>query len=275
MVVKLEISDVSDIVKSIGANNFPEKILTFIQDYVGIDHCTAIWIGPVVTEPALFFTHGLTQPPDEAEKVAQKYVERFRQDPNYLSVMGTTSRQEGTLLPFPRHKIDDPSYVKYFYTEVGVVDKVSTVTSVEGYKILTNFYRLAPSPEFDENERTVLREILPLIAGLIGNHFLISVFPNQQEVEGKQLSKPNSANAVQDVKLLIDNVEEPFSTLSVRERQICEGIVLGQSTENLADTLDISQSTVITYRRRAYGKLGVYSANELLRLLLKVIEHPT
>ena len=59
MTVKIEINHVSELVKSTGSNEFPEKIHAFLQAQVGIDHCLAIYIGPGETEPALLFTYGL------------------------------------------------------------------------------------------------------------------------------------------------------------------------------------------------------------------------
>ena len=86
MTVKIEINHVSELVKSTGSNEFPEKILAFLQAQVGIDHCLAIYIGPGETEPTLLFTYGLVQPADEAEKVAQRHFLWFARTILGLSV---------------------------------------------------------------------------------------------------------------------------------------------------------------------------------------------
>ncbi|MDF0602072.1 helix-turn-helix transcriptional regulator [Psychromarinibacter sp. C21-152] len=54
-------------------------------------------------------------------------------------------------------------------------------------------------------------------------------------------------------------VPAPLTVLSDRERAVCLGILSGQKSEAIAADLGVAASSVITYRKRAYGKLGVTS----------------
>jgi LuxR family transcriptional regulator, activator of tox operons len=56
--------------------------------------------------------------------------------------------------------------------------------------------------------------------------------------------------------------------LKRRESDVCIGIVRGKSSEAIALALGISVNTVLTYRKRAYARLGISSHNELIRLVL-------
>lgn len=56
---------------------------------------------------------------------------------------------------------------------------------------------------------------------------------------------------------------ERFTALSPRERAVCALIVCGRSVEAIAIELEVSPSTVVTFRRRGYAKLGVASRGEL------------
>lgn len=58
----------------------------------------------------------------------------------------------------------------------------------------------------------------------------------------------------------------PLSGLSERERAVCLGILAGHKTEAIAGALGLSADTVITYRRRAYHKLGIASRGALFAL---------
>jgi DNA-binding CsgD family transcriptional regulator len=51
----------------------------------------------------------------------------------------------------------------------------------------------------------------------------------------------------------------PLAALSERERAVCLGILSGRKAEAIAADLDVAPSTVITYRKRAYAKLGITS----------------
>ena len=56
--------------------------------------------------------------------------------------------------------------------------------------------------------------------------------------------------------------------LAGRELDVCIGIVQGRCSEAIALALGISINTVLTYRKRAYARLGISSHNELMRLVL-------
>jgi DNA-binding CsgD family transcriptional regulator len=60
----------------------------------------------------------------------------------------------------------------------------------------------------------------------------------------------------------------PFDRLTAREREVCERIVLGYTSIGIGLDLDIALSSVLTYRKRAYAKLGIGTQNELFALCL-------
>ncbi|MCB1337622.1 MAG: helix-turn-helix transcriptional regulator [Maritimibacter sp.] len=58
----------------------------------------------------------------------------------------------------------------------------------------------------------------------------------------------------------------PLSVLSDRERAVCLGILSGRKTEAIAADLGVAASSVVTYRKRAYHKLGITSRAGLFAL---------
>lgn len=54
-------------------------------------------------------------------------------------------------------------------------------------------------------------------------------------------------------------IPAPLAVLSEREKSVCLGILSGQKAEAIAADIGIAPSTVITYRKRAYDKLGITS----------------
>lgn len=53
------------------------------------------------------------------------------------------------------------------------------------------------------------------------------------------------------------DVPPPLAALSEREQAVCLGILSGRKAEAIAADLGVATSTVITYRKRAYAKLGI------------------
>ena len=59
-----------------------------------------------------------------------------------------------------------------------------------------------------------------------------------------------------------------LGTLTVREREVLEGVVAGQTTKIIASRLGISPRTVDVHRARIMGKLQVHGLSNLVRLSL-------
>ncbi|MNY54382.1 putative transcriptional regulatory protein NarL [compost metagenome] len=66
-----------------------------------------------------------------------------------------------------------------------------------------------------------------------------------------------------------DELSEICPQLTVREREVVQRILDGATTERIAEDLSIRPTTVITYRTRAYEKLGVSSRRELFATVLR------
>jgi DNA-binding CsgD family transcriptional regulator len=60
--------------------------------------------------------------------------------------------------------------------------------------------------------------------------------------------------------------------LTPREREVCERILLGYTSIGIGLDLNIALSSVLTYRKRAYEKLGIAAQNELFALCLEAAQ---
>jgi two-component system invasion response regulator UvrY len=63
--------------------------------------------------------------------------------------------------------------------------------------------------------------------------------------------------------------EDPFASLSVRERQVVTMVVDGHSSSEIATALHLSPKTVDSYRSRLMAKLGVPDVTALVKLALR------
>lgn len=62
------------------------------------------------------------------------------------------------------------------------------------------------------------------------------------------------------------DIPQALAVLSDRERNVCLGILAGKKAEIIAHELGISPATVVTYRARAYDKLGINSRGSLFAI---------
>lgn len=63
--------------------------------------------------------------------------------------------------------------------------------------------------------------------------------------------------------------EDPFTSLSVRERQVVTMVVNGHSSSEIATALHLSSKTVDSYRSRLMAKLGASDVTALVKLALR------
>ena len=59
--------------------------------------------------------------------------------------------------------------------------------------------------------------------------------------------------------------------LSTREAEISAAMILGETQDEIARRVHLSRDTVVTYRRRAYNKLGIANRRDLLRLHRRLV----
>ncbi len=67
-------------------------------------------------------------------------------------------------------------------------------------------------------------------------------------------------------RALDTGIPAPLTVLSSREQAVCLGILAGRKSEAIAGDIGVAASSVITYRKRAYTKLGISSRAELFAL---------
>src|SRR5262249_42727769 len=66
----------------------------------------------------------------------------------------------------------------------------------------------------------------------------------------------------------------PLTRLTEREKAVCLRILAGFSSEAISAELGIGLHSTLTYRKRAYEKLGISSQNELFAIALRLLASP-
>ena len=87
--------------------------------------------------------------------------------------------------------------------------------------------------------------------------------PTQTELEVMMHVELTGRNRVQILRRALAARALP---LTDREQDVCARIVAGYSSEAIALDLGLAASSVATYRKRAYAKLGICSQHDLFAL---------
>jgi DNA-binding CsgD family transcriptional regulator len=253
---------VTRLVSSAGDKLFEERLLGVLNLVLPVDHCVVFTYSPEGKAGHLF-THG-QMPTEEADALASDYVERYhRQDPNYAQIMQEHKLADGdSMAPLKLSGRYDASYRNHFFDRHNLIDKASTVGRVEYGSVYCNFYRMGSSGPFSDGDWAKLELILPLLTSLIAVHYRL-ILGHAASSNGEMAGTPRSV-----VHTVISKKIAPFDRLTERERDVCERILLGYTSIGIGLDLNIAPSSVVTYRRRSYEKLGIATQNELFALCL-------
>ena len=148
--------------------------------------------------------------------------------------------------------IDDRQYRQCF--EVTSVRERLSFFAVDGADLLQLcIYRATVNRTFSAAEMNVFATLARLVTATTLKH----------EALWDHASTPPPL----DIDTLERRLDDVAMGLSLRERQVCARAVVGRTIEETAGDLGIRKTSVITYRQRAYQKLGVSRQGDLLAVV--------
>lgn len=249
--------DLAALTEALGAPAFEDRLLAFLNRVLPVDHVAVFTFDPAGRAGHLFTTSRMDA--DTVQTLTDAYVGGgYAQDPNRALA---AHLKPGELIDHGLEAAYDPAYRQRFFATSGLIDKAATMApaATGAGTVYCNFYRLQDSGRFSAEDWERLRAFLPLVTPLIAaHHRLLPASPQQ------------SAQSV--IHSIISRAAPPFDKLTNREREVCARILLGYSSEAIALDLGVAQSSVTTYRKRAYEKLGITGQSELFSLCLGAVE---
>ena len=88
--------------------------------------------------------------------------------------------------------------------------------------------------------------------------------------QGRRFLSPRVSDRVIDVFIhTLDEVTDPFDTLTPREREVLQLLAEGHTIKSIGERLSISPRTVETHRNHVFEKLGLRSQTDLVKFTLK------
>lgn len=218
-----------------------------------VDVCALFRFDNAIRPAACFGTASVSLE-EATRQTAERYVSGLSAyDPLRNALESSKRDASPTIFHLSAEKIEHPVYREMNFTRTKTVERLSVVFSDEFSFYSMNFYRKFETGRFGSSDCQALEEIAPLVASLALKHVSLS--------EGaKPLFSDSPFNRIS--KRLVDRCGK----LSPRESDVCALIVLGHSSESIALKMNVSVNSVLTYRKRAYAKLGISSQNELFRI---------
>jgi len=237
-------------IAALGHGDFASELLAALNRSVPVDHACLMRVvdraRPPVLESASW--RGGTH----VAHVQRAYLDGlYRFDPN----LDRPLRSAIAVMLLRRDELAHPEYRETF-VRAGLIERLTVATSGEGQLVLLNLYRLETSGSFAVAEIAIVEEMSQFLAALALKHV------------GALGMLLRSRNRADRIAALAARLHARDGRLTLRERDVLARVMLGMTSEGIALDLGIGLNTVLTYRKRAYARLGVTNQAELFSLCL-------
>lgn len=244
-------ADITPAVLGIGRPDFPKVLIDTLRRLAGVGHCMVFALTRAGAARCLLDAGNIPIGSDLGAAYAGQFHES---DPNRDALFEAESSAP-IMLPSFAPRMYGARYRKIFFNDSGIVDKCATAIWTDDTCFYVNFYRIAAQGRFSAVQRQRLEAIAPAIGASVARHFQQSATP-EQSLAGLFATRA------------------PLAALTPREQDVCRRILSGFSSEAISQELGISLHSTLTYRKRAYERLGISSQNELFSIVLGLLAGP-
>lgn len=251
----LSSSGIERLILAVGEEEFGPLLFDTVLEYVRSD----MYASFSFSEPgalSLLFAGGCPGVPDGFPvEASQQYAQGFwKRDPLVKALVSDKAAQ-CTLRTQSSEMIPSGNYRSFCYDKPGVHDRLSIFRRSEHVAVLVNFYRYRESGRFSERDVCRVSALSGVVSALVIKHLVVT----------------GALAASGDISTLAlaERVRRRGVALSDREFSVCAAILSGSPMKAISRDLGIELSTAITYKRRAYDKLGVSTRFELRSLVAR------
>ncbi|WP_342706223.1 helix-turn-helix transcriptional regulator [Burkholderia arboris] len=194
--------------------------------------------------------------PDQIERTMTRYYRDFAQvDTTFDCIRGERDTQ---LLQLSTLRLN-PEIRRAFYDTEDIHDECVVTYRVDELTYALSVCRARRLPPFSLKELSVVRHVALIVLPLAVAHRRIAGDrPAGADVHAPRPPGSGTAQRLNDV----------FEKLTSRESEVCARLIRGRKTQDIAHELGIRPSSIDTYARRAFAKLGIESRRQLLNLLV-------
>ena len=242
------------LVAAIGSADFPARFLDAMRVLGEVELCSVFRRTGRGVE--LLFAEG-EAPQDPAFSLAasRDYARaHWRSDAQMMRARGMGPQ----IVRRSASEIADPAYRAACYERAGVIERLS-IFWPDQMGLIANGYRTASAGPFAASDVARIEAHAGLLHAALVQH----------------LRADAATGFLFDEGALVEKLLTLECRLSAREAEVAAGLMLGETQERIAQDRQLSPTTIVTYRRRAYGKLGVATRRDLVALHRRLLAEPS
>jgi DNA-binding CsgD family transcriptional regulator len=244
-------------VPRLGESQFEQTLLDSLFPLLPAASCSVYRTGPLCP-PVIYMSasHGV---PDTTRDCWRAYLSGPYVGDNTLCQPAATP---GHVVSHITAQEVPPEHRAKVYEAHGMAERVSVVEpQANGALFAINFYRHQHQRPFSDAQIADFTQLAPALLALAHKHLLL----RQPQVPDLASAAParDAGFAAQ-----VQQVQRLHPGLTLRECEVCAGILQGLTLDGIACQLGLGLPTVKTYRQRAFARLGIHFRNQLFARVL-------
>lgn len=244
-----EFSHFVDLVALMGRPDFDSSLLGYLNQWIQSKYFSILRIKNET--PALLLCGTQGDRDSVPWSCGQSYVKRYHHyDGLYQTLFRKDVQQHQTVTgQLCADEIIFSPYRQEIYEKNGLIQRLCGLYRDEdNHPILFNLYRHKDQGFYADNEIENFEKIIPALAKMIQGHLVLK-------------EKTQSTDFRHQLLMLHPN-------LTTQELAVCSRILKGMSYIGIASDLGLKESTIKTYRNRAFEKMGIHFKSQLYAMFL-------
>jgi DNA-binding CsgD family transcriptional regulator len=241
----------TDLIDGIGNADFGQRLLGLFQHACGADgfaiyHMSEDAVRDVAAE--------MREDSAIARRQVALYLEnqRWRRDPMIAQARQHLGMHSAGLVQASLRELPRADFRDVIYDRTNICDRVLLCGRSAGGMIGLSIVRTAEHGAFTAVDMMRLTDVCSVLMSIVGKHV---------EIVHR---RPKLTRALTSLEHIHRCLNAAATALSPREAEVCARILYGMSFGGIAIDLGIGEETVVTYRKRAYDRLGIATQRELL-----------
>ncbi|WP_206244762.1 helix-turn-helix transcriptional regulator [Novosphingobium terrae] len=232
------------LIDATGTGALADVLLSAADQAAGVDEIFGYWLD----ERGRVFVIVSSGHVGSSQSRADRYASQYHAlDP--LAGMAHYHGKDMRMARLAASDVHHSAYRRECYDHPGFAEKIAFARARGGRNFVLNFYRRKEQPV---SSLDTLSELAELAFPLLRKHVDLARDDTDLPIVAK----------------LEQRLTNTYPLLSRREREVCARTLTGMTAEAIGIDLSVSETTVLTYRRRAYERYNLSNSQEMLGRIL-------
>lgn len=245
------IPGIEAVIAALGTPGFGAELITLLHRECAAEHCAALQFQQRVPKRIVSVSADGT---DSAQKSIDIYLNRgfAERDRTVKEARRLSEDGVSVLLKVSTEHISDAHFRDVMYRRTGICERVLIFETSDAGEVGISVLRSDKTGPFSDRSFDRLSEMSSMLLAMVKKH---------AEVSAVATKAWPVLTSLADIEARLIRTQ---TALSRREAQVCARILHGVHVSGIAIDLGIGDESVLTYRKRAFRRLGLGSRHELM-----------